>query len=168
MNHVIGKNGTLPWHLSDDLKHFKQVTMGHAVIMGRKCHEDIGRPLPGRMNIVVTTNADYTADGCVIVPSIEKAFEFAASIHETECFVIGGASIYEQCIDLVDRVCLTKVHAVVTATGADTLTTLSDGLVKKLESDFVEASTETTVCDLIELDFITLNKKDTNNENQTH
>ncbi|MGB9148785.1 MAG: dihydrofolate reductase, partial [Burkholderiales bacterium] len=72
-NRVIGANNTLPWHLPADLKHFRSLTMGHAIIMGRKTHESIGKPLPGRRNIVVSANKDFSAPGCTVVPSLHAA-----------------------------------------------------------------------------------------------
>ncbi len=77
---VIGLDGDLPWHLSSDLKHFKAITMGKPVIMGRKTHESIGRPLPGRKNIVLTHSNDFVAEGCVVVNSLEQALEFVADV----------------------------------------------------------------------------------------
>jgi dihydrofolate reductase len=108
-NRVIGANNALPWHLPDDLRHFKQLTRGHAVIMGRRNYQSIGRPLPERRNIVVTNQRDFTAPGCQVVHSIEEAFRAAADDHEL--FVIGGAEIYRQCLPMAQRLYLTLVHA---------------------------------------------------------
>ncbi|MCH9639579.1 MAG: dihydrofolate reductase, partial [Betaproteobacteria bacterium] len=92
-NRVIGRNNTLPWHLPADLKHFKSLTMGHPMIMGRKTYESIGKPLPGRTNIVVTKQSNFQAPGTTIVNSIEEALERskASGITNRECFIIGGA-----------------------------------------------------------------------------
>ena len=108
-NHVIGRDNALPWHLPADLKHFKSVTMGKPVIMGRRTYESIGRPLPGRINIVVTSNPAFVADGCEVVPSIEKALELVREYDEI--MVIGGASFYAQMLPRAGRMYLTLVHA---------------------------------------------------------
>src|SRR3989442_384647 len=92
----IGKAGKLPWHLSSDLKRFRELTMGHHVIVGRKTYESIGKPLPGRQMIVVTRNASFNAKGCLVAGSVSDAIELARSRREKEAFVIGGAKIYAQ------------------------------------------------------------------------
>jgi dihydrofolate reductase len=108
-NRVIGRDNRLPWHLPADLKHFKQVTVGKPILMGRKTHESIGRPLPDRTNIVVTRDRSYTAPGCVVVHSIESALR-AAGAHE-EAMVIGGTDFYWQLLPKADCIYLTLVHA---------------------------------------------------------
>ncbi len=108
-NGVIGRGNQLPWRLPADLKHFKTVTMGKPVIMGRKTWESIGRPLPGRTNIVVTRDVGYRAEGCVVVHSVEQALEVAAG--SDEAMVIGGANLYRQLLDRADRLYLTLVKA---------------------------------------------------------
>lgn len=114
-NRVIGRNNSLPWHLSEDLRHFKRVTMGSCIIMGRKTWESIGRPLPGRSNIVITSNPDYEADGARVVGSLPEAIKLAESISiiddSEEAFVIGGAGIYQAALPLANRFHLTRVHA---------------------------------------------------------
>lgn len=118
-NRVIGRDNKLPWYLPNDLKYFKQVTMGKPVVMGRKTYESIGRPLPGRVNIIITRQADYQPPGAndsvKIVASLEAARELAESIclidGQDEAMIIGGAEIYTQALDLVDRLYLTEVHA---------------------------------------------------------
>lgn len=107
-NHVIGAAGQLPWHLSDDLKRFKSLTMGKPIIMGRKTFESIGRALPGRQNIVITTQDGYVAAGCDVVGSVEGAI--AAAGDEAEKMVIGGGEIYRLFLPLADRVYLTRVN----------------------------------------------------------
>ena len=107
----IGKNGTLPWRLSSDLKRFKEITMGHHIIAGRKTHESIGEPLPGRHTIVVTRNPSYVAPGCYVAHSLDQAIELARSRGETEAFIIGGGEIYRDALRFVDRVYLTQVLA---------------------------------------------------------
>jgi dihydrofolate reductase len=106
----IGREDRLPWHLPTDLKRFKNMTMGHHVIMGRKTYDSIGRPLSGRINIVVTRNEDYQSEGVVVANSIDEALETAFKNGETEVFIIGGAEIYRQMLPIVDRLYLTHVH----------------------------------------------------------
>ena len=108
-NGVIGRNNRLPWRLSADLQRFKALTMGKPVVMGRKTWESIGRPLPGRTNIVVTRDVGYRAEGCVVVHSVEQALEVAAG--SDEVMVIGGANLYQQLLDRADRLYLTQVRA---------------------------------------------------------
>ncbi len=112
---MIGRNNSLPWHLSEDLKYFKRTTMGNCIIMGRKTWESIGRPLPGRTNIVITTKPDYEAEGARVVASLPAAIKLAESISlidgSEEAFVIGGAGIYQTALPLANRFHLTRVHA---------------------------------------------------------
>lgn len=108
-NDVIGRDGDLPWRLSADLQHFKATTFGHPLVMGRKTHESIGRPLPGRQNIIVTRQADYRAAGCTIADSLEQAI--AGALPAEEIMVIGGATLYAAALPLTDRIYLTEVHA---------------------------------------------------------
>ena len=114
-NGTIGQNGRIPWHLSADLRYFKQVTMGAPVIMGRKTHESIGFALPGRANIVVTRNEKFQALDVDVVLNLEDALSKARVILAKEggeeLFVIGGAEIYAQAMRLADRIYLTRVHA---------------------------------------------------------
>lgn len=108
-NGLIGAESRLPWRLSADLRRFKALTMGKPIIMGRKTHESIGRPLPGRVNVVVSANPDYRADGCTVCDSLQSALQ-AVDDHD-EVFVIGGASLYEPVLLFADRIYLTEVHA---------------------------------------------------------
>ena len=108
-NGVIGRDNKLPWHLPADLKHFKEVTMGRPVVMGRKTFESIGRPLPGRKNIVVTRNRDFVANGCEVVSSLDAAIAMCADA--AEIFVIGGAQLYAEAIDRAARLYITRVEA---------------------------------------------------------
>lgn len=108
-NMVIGANNTLPWHLPADLKHFKALTMGHHIVMGRKTYESIGKPLPGRTSVVVTRNADYARPGVIVANSLEAAL--SACGNEEDIFVIGGAELYRQAINHADRIYLTKIDA---------------------------------------------------------
>ncbi len=106
-NRLIGNRNQLPWHLPADLAHFKRVTMGKPVIMGRKTFESIGRPLPGRTNIVLTGSADFHADGVLVASSLEQALEYAAGANEA--MVIGGGMIYRLVLPSADRLYLTLV-----------------------------------------------------------
>ena len=106
---VIGAGGALPWRLSDDLKQFKAITMGKPLVMGRKTHESIGRPLPGRRNIVLTRQRDYKAQGCDVRHSVEDAL--AACAGAEEAVVMGGATLYELFLPRAGRIYLTRVEA---------------------------------------------------------
>ena len=108
-NGVIGRENDLPWHLSEDLKHFKKTTMGKPVIMGRKTFESVGEPLPGRENIVVTRNRSYSAIGCDVALSLEEAIEKAGEVEEV--MILGGGQIYKEALPLTDRIYLTQVEA---------------------------------------------------------
>ncbi len=108
-NGLIGRDNDLPWRLSADLQYFKQITMGKPIIMGRKTHESIGRPLPGRQNIVISKNNKFMAAGCVLVSSIADALLAAGDVEEV--MFMGGASLYEQVLPQVNRLYLTQVHA---------------------------------------------------------
>ena len=112
-NGGIGLAGRVPWRLSTDLKLFKQATMGHQLILGRKTYESIGKPLPGRKMVVITRQMDYQAPGCTVVHSFEEALDLARTSSETEAFIGGGAEIYTQALPLADRMYLTRVHAMV-------------------------------------------------------
>jgi dihydrofolate reductase len=104
----IGQNGKIPWHLPADLARFKQLTMGHSVIMGKKTFESIGRALPGRRNIVLTRDPNYSALGCDVASSLEKAFAIAG---DGEVFVIGGGEVYRAAMPYAKKVYLTVVDA---------------------------------------------------------
>lgn len=108
-NNVIGVKGDLPWRLSADLRRFKTITMGKPIVMGRKTYESIGRPLPGRQNIVITRQAGFIAEGCDVVISPEAAIEAAGDAGEI--MIIGGSHIYEIFLPQADRIYLTRVHA---------------------------------------------------------
>ena len=120
-NNAIGAGGNLLWRLPKDMEYFKKVTMGHHVLMGRKTWDSIPakfRPLPGRVNVVVTRQKDFKAEGAVVVRSVEEGRELAQKAGETELMVIGGGEIYKQVFPETDKVYLTKVHA--TFVDADT------------------------------------------------
>jgi dihydrofolate reductase len=109
-NRVIGRQNKLPWHLPADLHHFKTITMGKPILMGRKTYESIGRPLPGRRNIIITRDPAFQAPGCVIVNSIESAVTAAVDC-DMEIFIIGGALLYEQFLPRIQRIYMTVIHA---------------------------------------------------------
>lgn len=106
-NGIIGTGGTMPWHITEDFAHFKAVTLGHSVIMGRKTYESIGRPLPRRRNIVVTRNADLRIEGCEMATSLEGALTMCEG--EEEVFLIGGGEIYRQAMPRADKLYITRV-----------------------------------------------------------
>ncbi len=114
-NRELGFKDKLLWRLPDDLKRFKKITTGHAIVMGRKTYETIGRPLPDRKNIVITRNDAYLAPGCIVVSSLDEAIEAAGG--DSEVFVMGGGEIYALALASADRMYLTFVDA---ATPADT------------------------------------------------
>jgi dihydrofolate reductase len=121
-NGVIGKEGKLPWYIPEDLKHFKQLTSGNVVIMGRKTYESIGKPLPNRLNIVITREKNSVIDGCITVNSIKDAIRKAGT--DKEIFIIGGGEIYKKSLKFADKVYLTKIHQ--TIEGDTHFPTLSD------------------------------------------
>jgi len=106
-NRVIGSDNRLPWHLSADLKRFKAITMGKPILMGRKTHESIGRPLPGRKNIVLTADPNYRAPGCVVVHSLEEAMRAVEG--SEELMIIGGSSLYQRFLPRADRLYITLI-----------------------------------------------------------
>ncbi|QWD64432.1 dihydrofolate reductase [Polynucleobacter sp. MWH-UH2A] len=106
-NHVIGRDNQMPWKISADLQFFKRVTMGHPVIMGRKTWESIGRPLPGRRNIVVSRNADYSPTGAELAGSLDEAL--ASLADSPRVFVIGGEQLFKQAFDKADRLYVTEI-----------------------------------------------------------
>ena len=104
---VIGKNNQLPWHLPADLKHFKKTTMGHHIIMGRKTFESVGRPLPGRVNVVISRNPDFRADDVIVVHSLDEAYRVA--VGDEQVFVIGGSEIFREALPGIERLYLTLI-----------------------------------------------------------
>lgn len=107
---VIGKEGTLPWHLPADMRHFKTITMGHPVVMGRKTFESIGTPLPGRTNIVLSRRTDYEAPGCIVVGGVDEAIDAACTEDTDRIMVIGGEAVFRQFLPRTDAMELTTVH----------------------------------------------------------
>lgn len=109
-NRAIGIRNTLPWQLPEDLKHFKSLTMGHHIVMGRKTYDSIGKPLPGRDTVIVTRNADFAVPGCLAVNSLEAAL--TVSHGEAEVFFVGGAELYRQALSIAHRIYLTEIQRV--------------------------------------------------------
>ena len=109
-NNIIGWNNEMPWHLPADLKYFRQKTTGHFIVMGRKTFESIGggRPLPNRTSIIITSQQDYKAEGCLIAHSLDEAIAMAEG--QDELFIIGGKQIYDQALSLVNKMYLTRIH----------------------------------------------------------
>ncbi|MHB9147136.1 MAG: dihydrofolate reductase [Candidatus Amoebophilus sp.] len=110
VNHVIGNKGRLPWHMPADLKHFKELTGGHHVIMGRKTFESLPGPLPGRKIIILSQSLNYKVEDCTVVPSLEMALKIANQANETEVFIAGGAAVYREALGIVDKIYLTVIH----------------------------------------------------------
>lgn len=108
-NNIIGRENQLIWHLPNDLKHFKNLTSGHPIIMGRKTFDSIGKPLPNRTNIVITRNSKWNVEGVLLANSLDKAIEKAKEF-DSEIFIIGGGKIYEQAMKLADVLVVTEVH----------------------------------------------------------
>ena len=112
-NRIIGNKGKIPWKIPGEQKMFKKITLGHAVIMGRKTFESIGRPLPERTNIIITRQAEYLAPGCIITHNLDQAL--AACAHdEDEAFILGGGQLYIEALPLADRIYLTLIPKVIT------------------------------------------------------
>lgn len=109
-NGVIGCDNKMPWHLPEDLKHFKQLTLGHIVIMGRKTYESMGKPLPERINIVITRQPMFSAQNIIVVSSIETALQACAGYPDKKRFVIGGSEIYQQTLPMSQRLYLTEIQ----------------------------------------------------------
>lgn len=110
-NRVIGKNNELVWHMPADLKYFRETTLGHYVVMGRKTYESVNKPLPGRTNVIITRQPNYNREGCTVVHTVEDAFSLGERDGQTEIFILGGSQIYERTIDVADRIYLTEIKA---------------------------------------------------------
>lgn len=134
-NRELGKGGDLIWRISDDLKRFKELTQRNAVIMGRKTFDSIGKPLPKRVNIIVTRNTDYQQEGCVVVNSIEQALGAAKNTGVEKIFVIGGSEIYQAALPFADGLELTLV---------DAEDSEADVFFPEFENEFKETSRENT------------------------
>ena len=109
-NNVLGKNNKLIWHIPDDLKRFKKLTIGHSVIMGRKTFESIPKPLPERKNIILTRNKNYKAKGALIAHNVEEALNYCEN--DKQPFIIGGGEIYKLFLDISDKIELTRIHKI--------------------------------------------------------
>ena len=107
-NRTIGLNKKMPWHLSADLKQFKKITMGHPIIMGRKTFESIGRPLPGRQNIIISRDINYQQEGCLVFNDLDSAVQHCSE--QDEVFVIGGATLYKVTLERADRLYITQIN----------------------------------------------------------
>ena len=136
-NRVIGDKGEIPWKIPGEQKMFKEITMGHAMIMGRKTYEAIGRALPGRTNIVVTRQSDYQAPGCMVFNDLNSAIESCPS-SESEVFIIGGGQIYEDTIAMADRIYLTLIPKEIP--GDTFFPEFSESDFKIIKSDFIDAA----------------------------
>ena len=112
-NRVIGNRGGIPWKIPGEQKKFKEITLGHTVIMGRKTYESIGRPLPGRTNIVITRQSDYRAAGCIVAHDLDSAFQ-SCPPQEDEAFICGGGQLYQESLPVTDRIYLTVLPREVT------------------------------------------------------
>jgi len=110
-NNVIGRDNKLPWHMPADLKRFKNLTMGHHILMGRRTFNEIKKPLPGRVNVVITRDPHFTAEGVAIARSIDEAISKAEAAGDLEVFLIGGGEIFNQVIHIADRMYITRIHA---------------------------------------------------------
>lgn len=107
---IIGSKGTMPWYIPEELKRFKEITMGHPIIMGRKTHESIGKALPGRANIIISREPSYSAEGCIVVSTIDEAIKEARNQPgKEEIFIIGGGQIYQQALPQTDKLYLTYI-----------------------------------------------------------
>lgn len=107
-NQLIGRNNQLPWHLPADLKYFKNVTMGHHLIMGRKTYDSIGKPLPGRTSVVITRQHDWKAEGCLVAHSLEDAIRLCGN--QEEIFIVGGAEIFKNSLPVATDLYITKIN----------------------------------------------------------
>jgi dihydrofolate reductase len=148
-NRVIGVNNSLPWHLSEDLKHFKTLTTGHTILMGRKTYESIGKPLPNRRNIVISRNLNAFYGGVEVVHSLEDAF--STSSNDKEVFIIGGSNIYEQSLHLVEHLYITEIKKAFEG----------DAFFPEIDKSlWTESAREThTSSDGLEFSFVSLQKK---------
>jgi dihydrofolate reductase len=110
-NNAIGKNNELPWHLPNDMKFFKNSTWGSVMIMGRKTFESVKKAFPGRINIVITTQAGWRAEKVVVAANMEEALRLAKETHCNEVFIIGGGEVFKQSMEIADKIYITRVHA---------------------------------------------------------
>lgn len=152
-NRVIGDHNKLPWYLPADLKHFKTLTSGRCILMGRKTFESIGKPLPNRTNIVITRNAKFQAPGCLVVTSLDEAMTCSEAMENKEIFIIGGAEVYQQLMPQIECIYLTIVHE--TFSGDAFFPELSSSEWKEVEKTNYEADEDNQ----FDYSFLTLEKK---------
>ena len=131
---MIGNQNQLPWHMPADLKHFKEITSGHPIIMGRKTFQSIGKPLPNRTNIIITRDTQFTANGCLVAHSIEQAILLASAHDDNEIFIIGGAEIYKTSLPLINRLYLTVIED--TFAGDTFFPTLNENEWREVSNEF--------------------------------
>jgi dihydrofolate reductase len=148
-NGVIGADGGIPWHIPGDFAHFRRATAGHALVMGRATYDSIGRPLPGRPNIVVTRSSDWSAEGVQVAHTLLQALEFAAA-YDGDVAVIGGALVYAETLPLADELVLTRVHL---APDGDTFFPAVDG------ADWQETAREPHLDDPIPWEVVRLERR---------
>ncbi len=148
-NRVIGVNGKLPWHLSDDLKRFKALTLNHTIIMGRKTYDSIGKPLPQRRNIVVSRQTGLKIPGVEVFPDLESAIAAARQKTDSEIFVIGGGEIFNESLPAVNRIHLTLVHQTISG----------DAFYPSLEPSLFQESERVYCADPIPHSFLTLTRQ---------
>ena len=149
-NRVIGSNNQMPWHLPADFAYFKKVTLGHPVIMGRKTFDSIGRPLPGRRNIVVSRNPAFRAEGVDVMTSLDAAIKICQN---TEAFVIGGATLYAEALPHADRLFITEVDA--SPNGDTVFPSLDKNLWREISRERLEADEK----NIHAMEFVVLEKK---------
>lgn len=145
-NRVIGRNGKVPWYLPEDLERFKEITMGHALIMGRKTYESIGKLLPGRRTIVLSRQVDYRPVGCETASSLQQAID---NVDNDDIFICGGSAVYAAALPLTTNIYLTFLHAVVDG----------DTFFPIIPADFIEFSRESRAEGETSYDFIVLKRK---------
>jgi len=143
-NSVIGRDNGMPWHLPADLQHFKSVTLGSPVLMGRKTFEAIGRPLPGRRNLVLTRSGEFSVPGIEVVHSLEEAIALAGDV--PELMIIGGAALYELALPRTQRVHLTRLH--MTLDGDAHFPALPDSHWREVSRSERRAADERNACDM--------------------
>ncbi len=137
LNRVIGYQGKIPWHIPGEQKRFKKITMGHSIIMGRKTYESLGKPLPGRTNIVITRQKNYSAPGCFVVDGLEAALKNCPP-NETEAFIIGGEQIFRLALPLAGKIYLTIIQKEIR--GDVFFPEFSSTKFKEVQSEYVEAA----------------------------
>jgi dihydrofolate reductase len=141
-NRVIGKNGAIPWHIPEEVAFFKRTTMGHTLVMGRKTYDSIGHPLPGRTNIVITTQQNLVIEGCTMASSLQEAIDIARPLNK-KIFIIGGGEIFKQSMILADSIYLSVIHRPVA--GDVLFPPFSNTEFIKQSSEYVEASEPYTI-----------------------